>query len=351
MPRSKPKSKMQPKPKLGPRVRSSGKSTPPQSKSSRNAIAQYSGQYGTSLTASYGAERIGRLPGMSNLPEITFSYSTGTIQHYNFGTVTGSGAANNLVSFFVDNTGVVFYASYIPILPGDGSVGQSYISDIMKHFARRVVHKLFVVAEARNPNTSQVTNSSQTYSNGLHFIAPLRGGNIDPNSGNLNAPNVVGASLPQLSTLQSVSDVVPFSTWQNAVLDLTGHIAGGSGSKQNEFNNYNNAGISSVTNSSNSLASAAAFVVTGSNGLDLNTATGDIRVVTHNVRVVITVSLLDYIGGMSVYMPNGNNPALSKQEILPTDRSALACDDCQFDTDCESVKIHPKSLCSPLPRV
>jgi len=176
------------------------------------------------------------------------------------------------------------YPSLIPIAPADATFGQSYAADVMKHYARKNVRSCGV---AYLPKFTSTANSCQVQ------MAPYRGGSLLP------VAKTDTTAAPTQANVFGMQDNISFSCFQEAQLDLTKYIAGGSGPTQREFNVGAPAADASGTVAVNSLVVPCGFIVTGTNS---NTAFRGANIGTF--VGCITLDLLDYLGGQSESNPN-----------------------------------------------
>jgi hypothetical protein len=196
-------------------------------------------------------------------------------------TLVGNGTLGTTEAvYFLDNTVSKVFTSPVPILPSDAAIGQTYVGDVFKHFARRRYRqiKLHVLSLIPNTSNSMVAN-----------IAPLRGGNIAP-----TVSNTTGAALSQAGVM-GMKGHMQIASWQSAVWDLTPFIAGGSGAAQDEFNSAISAAAeSSPSQASVSLASPCGFAVSG-----LGATAAIEAVAVHAVIVELVVDLLDFVASIT----------------------------------------------------
>jgi hypothetical protein len=171
-------------------------------------------------------------------------------------------------------------SSIVPILPGDTflPVGQSYVQDVIKHFARRRYKSINVCLDSLNPATSNdmVVN-----------FGPYRSGNFK-----VTANSDTTAALPQTAVM-GMKDHLQLASWQSARINMNQYIAGGSGARQDEFN------IESIPstelNEPNSVSQLApcGFAISGSNGTTALRGT-----VVHAVIITVVFELLDFVSSL-----------------------------------------------------
>lgn len=201
---------------------------------------------------------------------------------------------------------------YVPILPADTNstssgvgFGVSYMTDILKHFARVRFNALSVHYEPFAAGSSTTSNCTMA-------MAPYRG----PVTSFVNASNPylltstpTSISANNTNYVASSRDGVTFPSWQSMSLNLTPYIAGGSGAKQNEFpvNTLASVGPGIIT----PLAVPCAFSIGGSySGSALDTS------YIAQVWVEANIDLLDFVG----VLPNSVTPlGLSVDVKAPPD--------------------------------
>ena len=155
------------------------------------------------------------------------------VQRYVAGAVyVGNGTLGSAGQVFLmpsGLTGTTVYAQssgnvpMVPVCGSDSYVGQPYIADTMKHFARYRVLKLKLKLEALRGSTAN---------DGVIAFAGIRGMG-DPMSGaTSNSSGAGGASLSQLESLNGSRKI---DIWEDGEMDLMPFVAGGSAAKQNEF--------------------------------------------------------------------------------------------------------------------
>ncbi len=179
----------------------------------------------------------------------------------------------------------------VPILGSDSVLGRSYIADIDKHYAKKVVRRMWIHVDSLQPSTAN---------NMMAVIAPRRGAAAcyGANDFPIVSATTVANSIPNVS---SMKEAFTIDSWESKWCEITQFIAGGSGPKQNEFE------IGSLTNSSTVTQSAnqdldgvapAEFAVAG------NSTTTTLRGTrVHQISIVQEVDLLDYIGGQQQLNP------------------------------------------------
>jgi len=185
-----------------------------------SSVAAPAVAYGSSITVG---------PGISNL-RCRLAYVAGAAYVGN-----GTLGATDGVYFLVPAANA-WASGYVPIAPADATWGRTYINDIVKHYTRRIYHRIvihYVPFGGGASSTSALTIG----------FAPLMGGSgaaVGYLSTNANPPFVVADCL-------GTSGGMAKPSWEGWSYDLTRYIRGGSGPKQNEFSSVTAANLSSST--------------------------------------------------------------------------------------------------------
>jgi hypothetical protein len=195
--------------------------------------------------------------------------------------------------YYVDSTVTYTMPSFVPVLLADALLGQSYVTDIAKHFARVKITKLHAEFLSLNPSTSNSMVAN---------VAPHRGGNLQ-----WTLKTDTTAAITQASVLGAQGQI-QIASWQNGFIDLTPYIAGGSGQRQDEFSQYSAAesdlyGTTAATADDAevlSLLSPAGLAVSGSNA---TTALRGTKI--HAILLQAEIDLLDFTGGISSGVSEG----------------------------------------------
>lgn len=241
--------------------------------------------------------------GMADLLRHRFSYQAGFIYVGN-----GTLGANDSI-YFSPSAQTTTITPFVPIAPADATLGQAYIADLWKHYARKVYHgvRLFVVPIAASNSTATGVDI---------VIAPFRGGSIVPIAkADTTAANATSSVIGMSGSRQ-------FSAWLGCDMDLTAYIAGGSGAKQNEFNIANDTAQTSgsETIADQSWTTPCAFAVAG----DATTTTYR-GVFVARVYVEVIVSLLDFIGGFAATNPTLVRAKRARESVLERDVGYEKC--------------------------
>lgn len=225
-----------------------------------------------------------RFIGMDDLEAHKVSWIAGSVYVGN-----GTNGATDSVYFSSNTSGLVPGTSgggQVPILGSDAGVGKSYVSDIEKYYARKVIRKLKVRLLSVQPSTA---NSM------VALIAPVRG---PAASGDTVTFTAATTAAPAYSNVVGMTGVKSVPSYKDAVLDMTPYIAGGSGPKQNEFSINRDGDTSGTAWGAGTLdlvgIAPAAFVISGVNG-----TTGLRGGITHYVVIETVADYLDFLGGMS----------------------------------------------------
>lgn len=212
--------------------------------------------------------------GMSDLINHRISYLTGYIYVGN-GTL---GATDSV--YFVDPTVTDTVLGVVAILPSDTLIGATYVADVDKHFARKVIKQCRLRLEPLFPSTS---NSMSV------IIGPLRG----PATSSVSALKTDNTASNTYTNVLSLSGSKQCASWEDLEIDLTPYIAGGSGARQNEFPISGvTSGVSFGGAGFNPTGVCCCFAVSG------NSSTTALRATkTHAVIIEQVVDLLDFVGG------------------------------------------------------
>ncbi len=207
-------------------------------------------------------------------------------------TLVGNGTLGTTDDIFFSPTGssIVNGATgggAVPILGADVSIGQTYVSDVEKHYARKRVRRCLLHLVPLQPSTA---NSAMVY------CAPIRAAGA---SGDTVLVNTATAA-PTVANTLGMAGVVKASSWESVTLDLTPYIAGGYGPQQNEFNISVDGASTAWGTGGTDLngISPTAFVISGVNSTAALRATK-----LHLVVVEQVVDLIDFLGGNSLPTP------------------------------------------------
>jgi len=216
--------------------------------------------------------------GLQDIRDLVVSYSPGSIYVGN-----GTLGATDGVYMIRASDGADTVIGAIPILPADANIGAAYMTDVIKHFGRIVFKEVRLRLLPIFPSTA--TNMTVN-------VAPLRG----VSNSALSVFKTDTTAATTALTVISIAGNEVAASYEEALLDLTPYIAGGDGSKQNEFN------VSVVTNSTAAFGSSGfvgtnlipcAFVVGGNN------ATTTLRgTTTHYVVIDLRLDLVDFVGNL-----------------------------------------------------
>lgn len=213
----------------------------------------------------------------------------------------GTNGTNNAVYFQTKNAlwliqgfGVTS-SGLVPIGSSDGSVGASYVKDIEKHFARKIIRRMKIHVDSLQPSTAN---------NMMAVIAPSRG----PGGLPASVPIALATAAVTSNTVENVSSMsgaFTVNSWESRTVDITRFIAGGSGALQNEFEIGNTA--------FNGQFYTTTAVASGDDGVDLvpacfgvagNSTTAALAgTLVHQITIEQEVDLLDYVGGMAQAIP------------------------------------------------
>jgi len=241
--------------------------------------------------------RFGRL-GMSDVRKHLISWIAG----YSFVGDGTNGATDSVLFQTATSTYLALgrtagASGCVPIVGGDSQLGASYITDIIKHYARMVINRARIRVESLQPSTSN---------NMMMVIAPLRGPGATNDA--YFIPLATASPGNTLTDVTSMKGSMTVDSYQTKTMDITDFVAGGSGPRQNEFE---------VSNTFNSIKSTivTSGAVSGVNGIGLvpacfaiagnNTTTGLRNTKVHQIVIELEVDLLDFLGGMISADPVG----------------------------------------------
>jgi len=186
----------------------------------------------------------------------------------------------------------------VPIAASDLDLGATYASDIEKHFARKVVKRMWIHIDSLQPSTSN---------NMMCVLGVSRG----PGGMAFSTPAALATASVASNTVNQVSSMaksIPVDSWEHKTLEITEFIAGGSGPKQNEFEIqgapgtgggaiYTN-GAGNVPDLDGDSLVPACFAIAGN-----NTTAALQNTKVHQISIEQEIDLLDYVGGMSAAKP------------------------------------------------
>jgi len=230
--------------------------------------------------------RMGRTvqTGMSDVMGHTISWLAGYVYVGNgtLGATDSVYLVDPSVTYTVTMNG--FTGGYgLPVYESDSIFGASYALDVVKHYAR--IRRRRVTAHVRSLQPATDNNMEV-------IVAPTRG------------PSYVGSSTTGTSAAQSYTNVISTRgvkgapCWGDVDLDLTSFIAGGSGSRQDEFDTNLGADIQTcISGASYELRGVLPCCLTAS-GKSSGTALRGTT--THAVFIEEVVDLLDWLGGTGV---------------------------------------------------
>ncbi len=229
--------------------------------------------------------------------EMPFQYGLVYVGNGTLGATDGVYFANTAKTAVQDNA-----PFHVPIrLNSDGSTGAvplpTFVTDIVKHFARVRVRKLTLELVSLQPSTA----NSMTL-----CVGPIRAAG-DTSAFALTTGTTAGASYGDVISMAGARQC---ASWESMKIDLTPFIAGGSGAKQNEFDLDFNEGYADLAPRR---TTPAAFVVSGTNSTAALRGTA-----THMVIVRPVLDLLDFIAGAPV-----DGPLAIEARILKPSRDVL----------------------------
>jgi len=191
--------------------------------------------------------------------------------------------AGNLCSGFIAGS----QSGQVPCVGSDSLLGAAYVSDVSKHFARKKILRHWIHIDSLQPSTAN---------NMMAVVAPSRGGGGTVKS-------VWSGATPVANTVENVSSMkgaFPIDSWESKTSDISGFIAGGSGSSQNEFEIQNTSSGTTIENTATDGEGLVpcCFAVAG------NSTTATLAgTKVHQVVLEQELDLLDYVGGMAAAQP------------------------------------------------
>lgn len=221
--------------------------------------------------------------------------------------------ANDQV-YFQSASGTYTIVGPVAIAPGDADIGASYMTSLLKLFRRTRYHKLracFCAVQSSTTNNLTLT------------AAPVRGPPGYVETGNGTSHTDATAALTQLNVM-SMAGSRTVDSFEDLELDLTKHIAGGSGATQNEFAVAGDPNGSICSSAQHLLGiSPSAFVVGG------NSTVSSLRgTASHRVVIEAEMDLMDFVGGVPILYPEAvkalTETTEEKRGRLLTELSALA---------------------------
>jgi hypothetical protein len=184
-----------------------------------------------------------------------------------------------------------------PIAGSDLDLGATYVSDIEKHYARKVVKRMWIHVDSLQPSTSN---------NMMAVIGISRG----PGGMAFSVPiSLATAAIPSntVNQVSSMKNAFPVDSWEHKSVEISEFIAGGSGAKQNEFEIQGAPG----SNASIYVTSTVIPTIDGDSLIPACiavagncTTTGLQNTKVHQITIEQEVDLLDYVGGMAAIVPS-----------------------------------------------
>jgi len=245
-----------------------------------------------------------RRAGMSDIRSHRMAWVTG----YTYVGNGTNGAANAVL--FLTGTGTYLLSAnaptanpntsssgMVPILGADTQLGRSYVSDIEKHYARKVIKRMWIHIVSLQPSTAN---------NMMAILAPVRGG-----GGVEGAKFVVLATAGEagntVDNVSSMKGACSIDSFESKTIDITAFIAGGSGPRQNEFDLNQVVGVQNgptiITAGAPSGVDGDGFVPACFTLAGNNTTAALQGTKVHEIIIEQEVDLLDYVGGMPLALP------------------------------------------------
>jgi len=230
-------------------------------------------------------------PGLSDIQGMRIQYLANTVY-------TGNGGSTFIQ--YVYPTTVVggnlqfYYGSAMAILPGETAyfgLGQSYISDIMKHFSWMRYRQIRL-------HFSPAGLGSQTNAGVTVVWAPRRGGNVSMTYDITTCAHNNTSS----GSLLANKGAEEFPAWEKRTLDLTPYIGGGRGPSGYEFATDTSTGSASINSNDLGDIAPASYWLSG------NVANAGAGLAIGHVFVEMVVDFLDF----QFQNENGNISGLNR---------------------------------------
>jgi hypothetical protein len=197
----------------------------------------------------------------------------------------------------------------MPAAPSDLNLGQTYMSDIMKHYSRLIIHRARVCLVSLHPSTANDCIVQLAVARGP---GPAQQGLLQT----FATATTVAATTADIVPLPE-SSRINAASYESKDLDVTAFIAGGSGAKQNEFEINSDGGYGAIHTAVN-VASPLdlegvvpfSFIVGGTNSTAALQNTN-----IHDVVIEYDMELVDFIGGINLLTPVGvgeDSPSMEK---------------------------------------
>ncbi len=306
--------------------KTNGRSATAPSRQPKQRVAQ-AGSSGSRGERGYAAIQSGFPPvGLSDLKSHLQSWvigqlwvgdgTNGALQSIYFATNTF--VAGSVAGLVPGNSG----GGMVPVLGSDARLGQTYISDVRKHFSRIRIRKCWLTFVPLKPATDSTA--------GMLVVAPVRGA---ASSGDTVVFQGATTAAPTIANTISMAGATSGSTWTPLTLDLTPYISNGTGAAQNEYAVSLDADTTAWGTGAMDmdLTCPCAFVVAGSSAI--NGGSGGMY--SHVVIASQEIDLLDFIGGNTPATPEtlivaalrdaylaGQLPAALVERFVRTTRSA-----------------------------
>jgi len=215
-------------------------------------------------------------------------------------TFVGNGTNGTLDAVYLKSASGTFLVNglgsgvsgWAPVAAADLDFGQTYVSDIEKHYARKVVRRMWLHVDSLNPTT----NSSMMAAIGL-----MRGASGAEQS-TMSALATATVPANTVNNVCSTKGGFTVASWENKTVDITEFIGGGSGANQNEFDLQTGQSAGAIytapaTKTSQELDGVVPACICVA-GQALGTTFNNSNV--HQLTIEQEVDYLDYIGGMNL---------------------------------------------------
>jgi hypothetical protein len=185
-------------------------------------------------------------------------------------------------------------SGYAPVADSDTDLGQGFLRDVLKHFARKVIKRMWIHVDSLQPSTAN---------NMMAAIGVSRGptGTTQSTPLSLATASVTANTVANVLSMKGAFTV---DSWESKCVEITEFIAGGAGAKQNEFE----IGATGPTSGTGIYSTNGSGVASGVDGVGLipaciavagnSTTSGLQNTQVHQISIEQEVDLLDFIGGM-----------------------------------------------------
>jgi len=198
-----------------------------------------------------------------------------------------SGGTPTLLAAGLDHS--AGFGGQVAILASDPDVGAVYVKDVERHFARKVIKRMWIHVDSLQPATSNNMMVAIGVSRGpggaaISVMEPLATAPLLPNS---------------VSNVLSMKRSFTVDSWEHTTVEISDCIAGGSGPRQNEFEIQGQFGGGAFYTPSAAPVTPAIGLVPACFAVAGNSTTAGLEnTKVHQITFEQEVDLLDFIGGM-----------------------------------------------------